>query len=124
MSNWIARTHREAPWWVVEVEGIGTTQARSLALVETVAIDMIATVLAIPTSSVSVEVVAELEPRLNAELDAVRAAIVELEAMQVETARRSRAMARRLVDELGLRGRDAALLLGVSPQRVSQLLRG
>ena len=124
MSPWIARTYRDAPWWVIEVEGIGTTQARSLARVDVVAADMIATVLDVPVSSVEVEVVAELDPKLNDELDEVRASIARLEAMQLETAQRSRSMVRTLVQEMGLHGRDAALLLGGSPQRISQLLRG
>lgn len=124
MTTWIARTHLEPPWWVIEVDGVGATQARSLALVESVATDMIATVLDIVEASIEVEVVAELDPALNEEIDSVRASLAELEAMKHETARRSRAMVRHLVDGLGIRGRDAALLLGVSPQRVSQLLRG
>ena len=124
LTHWIARTFLESPWWVIEVDGVGTTQARSLALVETVATDMIATVLNIPESSIEVEVVAELDPALNDEIDSVRASLAELEALKHETAQRSRAMVRHLVDDLGIRGRDAAMLIGVSPQRVSQLLRG
>lgn len=124
VTHWIARTSLEPPWWVIEVDGVGATQARSLALVESVAIDMIAAVLDIPESSIEVEVVAELDPALNDEIDSVRASLAELEAMKLETARRSRAMVRHLVEGMGIRGRDVALLLGVSPQRVSQLLRG
>lgn len=124
VTQWTARTHLEPPWWVIEVDGVGATQAKSLALVEPTAADMIAAVLDIPESTIEVEVVAELDPELNAEIDAVRASIVELEAMTLETARRSRAMVRHLVEGMGIRGRDAAMLLGVSPQRISQLLRG
>lgn len=124
VTHWIARTHHEPPWWVIEVDGVGATQARSLTLVESVAVDMIATVLDIPESSIEVEVVAEIDPDINHEIDAVRASIAELEAMKIQTAQRSRAMVRHLVEGLGIRGRDAALLLGVSPQRISQLLRG
>ncbi len=124
MRSFVARTYREPPWWIIEVKGVGTTQARSLSRVEVTAADMISGVLDLPIDHIQVEVVAELDPQLNAEIDELRAAIVELEARQAETARRSRGLVRRLTVGMGLKGREAALLLGISPQRVSQLMRG
>ena len=70
MTTWIARTHLEPPWWVIEVDGVGATQARSLALVESVATDMIATVLDIVEASKSVsheEIIRDLAQEINSE---------------------------------------------------------
>jgi CRP-like cAMP-binding protein len=58
----------------------------------------------------------------SAEIAAVRAAVEHAERTQRATAARSRALALRLRD-FGLSGADIAVVLGVSPQRVSQLMR-
>jgi len=59
---------------------------------------------------------------LDAEIAAVRAAVDHAERAQREAAARSRALALRLRDA-GLTGADIAVVLRVSPQRVSQLMR-
>ena len=59
---------------------------------------------------------------LDAEIAAVRAAVDHAERAQREAAARSRALALRL-REAGLTGADIAVVLRVSPQRVSQLMR-
>lgn len=55
-------------------------------------------------------------------MDEVKIALRELAARQIEVARRSRKAVRDLVTGLGISGRDAAVILEVWPQRVSQLL--
>ena len=59
---------------------------------------------------------------LDAEIAAVRAAVDHAERAQRDAAARSRALALRLRDA-GLTGADIAVVLRVSPQRVSQLMR-
>jgi hypothetical protein len=72
--------------------------------------------------SVKVQVTVTLGSALDAEIAAVRAAVEHAERAQREAAARSRALALRLRD-FGLTGADIAVVLGVSPQRVSQLMR-
>jgi hypothetical protein len=59
---------------------------------------------------------------LDDEVTAVRAALEDAERTQREAAARSRGLALRL-REAGLSGADIAVVLHVSPQRVSQLMR-
>ena len=63
-----------------------------------------------------------LDSGLDEEIAAVRAAVDHAERAQREAAARSRALALRL-REAGLTGADIAVVLRVSPQRVSQLMR-
>ena len=72
--------------------------------------------------SVKVRITVTLGSALDAEIAAVRAAVEHAERAQRATAARSRALALRLRD-FGLSGADIAVVLGVSPQRVSQLMR-
>ena len=63
------------------------------------------------------------ESGLDAEIAAVRAEVGQAERAQRDAAARSRRLALRLRDA-GLSGVDIAVVLQVSPQRVSQLVRG
>jgi len=71
------------------------------------------------------EIVVLVEPALDRELaEQVRVArkqVADLNRLQRDTATASREAARALV-AAGVSGADAATVLGVSPQRVSQLL--
>ncbi len=122
MSEYTAVVTREGRGWVVEVVGVGATQARNLTEAREMAIDLIAITRQVPASTVTVDLSAQLDPELDAEVQHARAAIDELEQRQQHVALASRDVARKLVRSAGLTGRDAAVVLGVSPQRVSQLL--
>jgi len=71
---------------------------------------------------VRVRITVTFDNELDAEIAAVRAAVDHAERAQREAAARSRALALRLRDA-GLTGADIAVVLRVSPQRVSQLMR-
>jgi len=72
--------------------------------------------------AVRVRITVTFDNELDAEIAAVRAAVDHAERAQREAAARSRALALRLRDA-GLTGADIAVVLRVSPQRVSQLMR-
>ena len=57
---------------------------------------------------------------MDREAAEVRAELARIDADQAKAAARSRAIARRL-RKAGLSGADTAVVMGVSPQRVSQL---
>lgn len=122
MRTHVALATREGRWWIVEVEGVGTTQARNLTEAREMAVDLISITQNVPAASVAVELRTTLEADLEEEIAQARAAIKDLEERQLSVARTSRSVARKLVKSAGLTGRDAAVVLGVSPQRVSQLL--
>lgn len=118
MNTYVARATREGRWWVVDVEGVGVTQARSLAEVEEMASDLIAAVR--EEDDPTVEVVPVLPERLQREVERARKDTTAATLAQERAAARLREVAGMLVAS-GLSGRDAGVVLGVSTQRVSQL---
>jgi DNA-directed RNA polymerase specialized sigma subunit len=72
-------------------------------------------------STIDVEIRPQIDNALGQEVIAARKAVQELGERQREVAALSRAAARDLA-ESGLSGADIAVVLDVSPQRVSQLL--
>ncbi|NNG96579.1 type II toxin-antitoxin system HicB family antitoxin [Gordonia araii NBRC 100433] len=110
---------RSGEWWAVEVPEIDGlfTQAKRLEQIPDMVSDAAELLINEP-----VEV--EVRPALGSELES---AIVESRALSVkasDTQREAADHARRLVARLrgeGLTVRDVGVVLGVSPQRVSQL---
>ena len=72
-------------------------------------------------STIDVEILPKIDAALGQEVVAARKAVHELAERQREVAALSRAAAKDLA-ESGLSGADIAVVLDVSPQRVSQLL--
>ncbi|MQA83330.1 MAG: hypothetical protein GEV03_01535 [Streptosporangiales bacterium] len=115
------RARRWARGWELHVEGVGVTQSRSLSDAEMMVRDYIALDTGMPEDSFDVEITPEVGGQLGEELASARRATREAARAQLEAAERSRRVARQLV-RAGLSGREVAAVLGVSPQRVSQLL--
>ena len=118
-----ARAHREGKWWAISVKGVpgALSQVRRLDQAEAMAREVIALVLDVPEDSFDVVVA----PELNEEH---RDALAELDRAKEQYAESMAALAERqqkvtllLVKDAGLTVRDAATVLGVSFQRVSQL---
>jgi hypothetical protein len=117
--------YREGKWWLVDVPAIeGLTQARRLSEARLMARELIAVTLGVPLSEVGVEVslgpiggLTDLAERVG-EIASDRAHARELEA---RAATASEKLARELV-EAGVPLRDIGTVLGVSHQRVHQLV--
>jgi DNA-directed RNA polymerase specialized sigma subunit len=118
-----ARAQREGKWWAISVEGLpgALSQVRRLDQAGDMAREVIALVLDAPKDSFDVAVVPELS-------EEHRDALADLDQAKEQYAESMAALAERqqkvtllLVREAGLTVRDAATVLGVSFQRVSQL---
>jgi DNA-directed RNA polymerase specialized sigma subunit len=118
-----ARAQREGKWWAISVKGLpgALSQVRRLDQAEAMAREVIALVLDVPQDSFDVAVAPELS-------EEHRGALAELDRAKEQCAESMAALAERqqkvtlqLVREAGLTVRDAATVLGVSFQRVSQL---
>ena len=108
--------------WELHVEGVGVTQSKSLHSAASVAREYISLAEDISDeSTIDVEIRPQIDNALSQEVIAARKAVQELGERQREVAALSRAAARDLA-ESGLSGADIAVVLDVSPQRVSQLL--
>lgn len=112
-------------WWVFQCKDApgAISQSRRLSDAVDLMTEAIAWVAEIDPATVEIDLVPALPYGLADEVRAARDAVRESDERQREAAARSRAAARRL-REAGLSGADTAVVLGVSPQRVSQLIRG
>ena len=115
------------PWWAIEItEGLpdhmfAHTQTRRLTTVDQTAREVIADLTEVDASEVEVEI----EIQMPAALVDAHAALTEAEETAQKAAvaaRDSRIRAARIARDEGLTTRESALLLGVSHQRISQLV--
>ena len=108
-------------WWVQnDQHPSATSMVRRLSDAAEHQREAIAFVAGIPQEEVEVFVTPSLSPDLDRLVKSARKAVTDAEVAQREAAAKSR----RAVAELkgaGLSGTDVAAVLGVSPQRVSQL---
>ena len=106
--------------WELHIEGLGVTQSRNLADAEAMARDYIALDLDVPEDSFDVRVMPEVGDGIDELIKRTRGEIADAARAQSRAAASSRALVQKL-KLLGLSGKDTALVLGVTPQRVSQL---
>ena len=122
MTVYAATATREGDWWVVIVPDVGATQVRRLSQASMMAADMVAAMLDVPRDTVAVAVTARVSREVDAKVKRARIAVKRASQAQRDAAACSRQVARELL-ESGLTGADAAEVLGVSPQRISQLVK-
>lgn len=123
-NTYRATATRSGRWWSVELHDLppkhfGFTQGRDLVEAEYMARDAIALMLEMPKAEVLVDLRVDGADELLTEVE--RARVERKDAALREQATLVRA-ARALVDR-GMTQRDAARLLGLSFQRVHQLLK-
>lgn len=122
MKFYDATAAREGDWWIVTVPDVGVTQVRRLSQAAEMAADLVAAMLDIPKTGFAVSVTAQLPPKIQAQARKAKVRTRQAADLQKEAAALSRSVAKTLVDS-GLSGADVAAVLGVSPQRVSQLVK-
>jgi hypothetical protein len=120
-KSYVATASREGQWWVITVDGVGVTQSRTLRDAPNTARGLISAMLDVDDEEIVVLVEPALDRELAEQVRVARKQVADLNRLQRDTATASREAARALV-AAGVSGADAATVLGVSPQRVSQLL--
>ena len=107
-------------WWAIEVPEIPGlfTQAKRLDQVEAMVKDA-AELMGV--ESIDVELKVQLAAEVEAEVTAAKQAAARAFALQTQAAARSRMVASHLRRQ-GMSVRDVAVIMGISPQRVSQLV--
>jgi hypothetical protein len=120
VSEHAGRAWREGTLWVIDVEDVGATQARTLDKVDHMARALVADVLDVPYESVTVAVAIELPDDLSQHIEDMKATAEKAEQLSREVTE----MQRQLVDSLRreeLTGREIAVILKVTPGRISQI---
>lgn len=112
------------PVWVFQcVEHPGAiSEGKRLSDAAELMPEIIAFVAEVPEDAIELDVRPMLPEDVLREVHAIKEAAASLMTQQVKVGDLSRRVAKRLVSA-GLSGRDAAAVLGVSPQRVSQLVK-
>lgn len=122
MITYKVRARRWERGWELHIEDVGVTQSHTLRDAERMVCDYISLDTGAEPGSFAVEITPEIGGELGERTAAARRAVAAAERAQRDAAASSRAVARQL-HGAGLNGRDIAAVLGVTPQRVSQLLR-
>lgn len=120
MNAYTATATREGRWWVITVAGVGVTQSRTLAEARTWAQGLVEAV----TGEAGAEVtVTPLLP--DDTIDRVHHAqkVTARADAQLRAAAQEIREATRNLLQMGMSQKDVATILGVSRQRVSQLLK-
>jgi predicted RNase H-like HicB family nuclease len=113
---------RAEGWWgltVPEVPG-AVSQVRSLAHAEDYVREAIAFVTGLAADTFGVDIIPQLPEALAVQVAEVRAAAAAAEQAQALAGNLSRAVVAKLASA-GFNGRETAVILGLSKQRVSQL---
>lgn len=124
MREYTVEVEREGRWWMISVPEIdGLTQARRIGEVEEMARSLIAVSTGTPVAEVSVRVTRIGVPGLaDIASAAERVRQLRSEAAGAESrALRESGNFAAMLTSAGIPVRDTASLIGVSPQRVSQL---
>lgn len=118
-----AERGRDPRIWVLQCQEVpaAISQTRRLADAPVLMREAIAFVADVEEQHIEIDVVLELPRDLMSEVREAKGAIRQLASAQTATARLSRKAAADLKGA-GLTGADISAVLGVSPQRVSQLL--
>ena len=119
-----ARARRSGSWWAIDVPELPGvySQARRLVRVESMARDAIALFLDVDPATLEIRVETNLPSELRRDVDAVGRLRAEADRLQAESSGALRHLTQELLGR-GLSVRDAAAILGISHQRVSQLVR-
>lgn len=124
--TYTVRVQRDGPhFWGIEVDEIPSqgSQARNLDEVEEMARDFIAVCKDVAPQSIQIQTVIEVPGDARQHIDEARKQRTLAMSAQQRAAREHRLAAQALRDQ-GISLRDAAALLRISPQRVSQLVAG
>lgn len=116
-----ATATREGSWWVLDVDGVGVTQCARLTDARAQIRGLIEAVedRDVPEDT---HIDVHLDGPVDAAIEEAREAASVAETLRDFAAAKMRLIARQLVSERGLKQAEAAIILDVSKQRITQLL--
>ena len=123
-KTYSAKAIRSGDWWAItipELKGVHS-QARRLDQAEAMAREAISLFRDVPPDSFEVTVIPILPGPVQADADRARTVRSEADDLQREASTATARAARELVKESKLTVREAGQILGISHQRVAQLL--
>ncbi|MGH3632491.1 MAG: hypothetical protein ACRDRL_34290 [Sciscionella sp.] len=122
MRTFTAAATREDDLWVVDVAGVGVTQGRTTAEAERMASGLVQAMLELDPADFTAEVTFTPPGEIAALIGQARAEGRQAAELQEHAAKLSRLAVHKIL-EVGLSKQDAARILKVAPQRISQLVK-
>lgn len=124
VTTYTSRAHREGEWWIIQCDEApgAISQVRRLNEAADAQREAIAFVLDVPAAEVDVRLVPTIEPEIDTEIAELRDLRAEAAEREARAWQLSRSLARQLKYE-GYTVREVAVMLGVSRQRVDQILK-
>jgi DNA-directed RNA polymerase specialized sigma subunit len=122
MKTYRATASREGKWWIIQVDGIGATQGRTTTEAQRMANDLVAIMEQVPLDDVHVEIEFVIPGKLGQEIKRARQQTRKAEQAQRDAAEKVRQAVGHILSN-GMSKQDAARILGVSAQRISQLTK-
>lgn len=123
MSEYTGRAWREGEWWVIDINDIGATQARTLDKIDHMARSLVADLADLPYESVTVAIDIDLPQEVTDDLAALRAQSDRASQQAREVSDMQVRLVQKLAREQGMNGREIAAILKVTPGRVSQITK-
>lgn len=123
MSEYTGHARREGEWWVIDIDGIGATQARTLDKIDHMARSLIADLADLPYESVTVAMEIDLPADVAEDLAALRAQAEDAALQARQASQMQVRLVQKLAGEQGMSGREIAAILKVTPGRVSQITK-
>lgn len=121
MTSYTVRAKRWTHGWELHIDGEGVTQSRSLASAERQVRDYLSLLHDFgDDAAFDVVIIPELGGSIARDVRKARQAVADLANRQRKAAEMSRSAVQQL-RKAGLKGAEIAAVLGVTPQRVSQL---
>lgn len=118
-----ATATKDGPWWTITIPELDQSAATKLrSEVQDQAERLATTALGADPGSVQVHVIYPLPGNLGSSWEEIRQEQEQAEVLMIVAAAKSRALVADLRDQ-GYRGSDIAVMLGLSVQRVSELLK-
>lgn len=122
MTTYEVEVTRDGRWWMVSIPSLdGLTQARRPSEIESMARSYITVTLDVPLESIDVIVTKVDGIDIRADLERIRAEREEAARLERQATQDTAALARSLRDR-SLTVRDIGRILGLSHQRIQQLL--
>lgn len=121
VSKYTAQAQRDGDFWLIRVPEINrSTQARHAREIESMARDLVAIMEDVPADSFELDITIDLPEEIAAHLAAAREYRRQAEQANERSAEEARTAAKALAATMSMR--DVGTVLGVSHQRVHQLV--
>jgi DNA-directed RNA polymerase specialized sigma subunit len=123
VTDYKARAWREDAWWVIDIEGVGATQAKTVDKIDHMARALVADLKNVPHDKVHVSVQIDLPDEVAQDVRTMKEKSSQAADLTREAARLQREVVQRLHADQHMTGKEIAAVLGVTPGRVSQLFK-